>query len=106
MSTIALVGTGLIGSSLGLALRAAGETVRGFDADPACLARACERGAVDTPARSLEEVMDGAAVAFVAIPVSGVAEAVRAALDAGVAAVSDVGSVKAAIVRSVEEACP
>ena len=106
MAGVALVGTGLIGASLGLALRRAGVTVRGFDQDPACLARAVERGAVDSAAGTLAEVMAGADAAFVAVPVSGVAPAVRAALEAGVAAVSDVGSVKAAVVRSVEEAVP
>ena len=106
MAGVALVGTGLIGASLGLALRRAGVTVRGFDQDPACLARAVERGAVDSAAGTLAEVMAGAGAAFVAVPVSGVAGAVRAALEAGVAAVSDVGSVKAAVVRSVEAGVP
>ena len=41
-------------------------------------------------------------MAFVAVTVSGVADAVAAALDAGVGAVSDVGSVKAPVVRAVE----
>ena len=106
MSTVALVGTGLIGASLGLALRRAGVTVHGFDQDPGCLARAAERGAIDDAAGSLAAVMVGADAACVAVPVSGVATAVRVALEAGVAAVSDVGSVKAAVVRSVEAAVP
>lgn len=106
MTTVALVGTGLIGASLGLALRRRGVDVRGFDADSACLARAQERGAVDVAAASLAQVMAGAEVAFVAVPVSAVAETVGVALRAGVAAVSDVGSVKAAVVRSVEDRTP
>jgi len=106
LPVVALVGTGLIGGSLGLALRRSGMVVRGFDGDGACLARAVERRAVDHAAGSLDEVMAGVDAAFVAVPVSGVAPAVGAALDAGVAAVSDVGSVKAAVVRSVEAAVP
>ena len=103
MGTVAVVGTGLIGGSLGLALRRAGLRVRGYDADPARLARAIERGAVDDAAGSLAEVYAGADAAFVAVTVSGVAVAVAAALDAGVGAVSDVGSVKGPVVRAVKE---
>lgn len=106
MTTVALVGTGLIGGSLGLALRRAGVKVRGYDIDPARLRRALERGAVDDGAPSLEAAATGAEAAFVAVPVSGVAEAAGAALAAGVGAVSDVGSVKAPVVRAVEAAHP
>jgi prephenate dehydrogenase len=100
--TVAVVGTGLIGGSLALALRREGLRVQGYDADPACLARAVDRGAVDVAAPSLAAAYAGADAAFVAITVSHVAGAVAAALDAGVAAVSDVGSVKAPVVRAVE----
>ncbi|MDQ1499989.1 MAG: prephenate dehydrogenase, partial [Actinomycetota bacterium] len=55
MGTVAVVGTGLIGGSLGLALRRAGLRVQGYDADAARLARALERGAVDAAAGSLLE---------------------------------------------------
>jgi len=104
--TVAVVGTGLIGGSLGLALRRAGLRVRGYDTNPDRLARALARGAVDAAAPSLLDAYTGADVAFVAVPVSGVAAAVAAALDAGVGAVSDVGSVKAPVVRAVEAAQP
>src|SRR5947209_8176144 len=103
---VAVVGTGLIGGSLGLALRRAGLRVRGYDADADRLARALARGVVDDAAPSLLDAFAGADVAFVAVPVSGVAAAVAAALDAGVGAVSDVGSVKAPVVRAVEAAQP
>src|SRR5581483_11551208 len=99
MRTVAVVGTGLIGGSLALALRRGGLRVQGYDADAGRLARAVERGAIDEAAPSLADVYAGA---FVAVTVSGVAEAVAAALDAGLGAVSDVGSVKAPVVRAVE----
>lgn len=97
-----MVGTGLIGGSLALALRRAGLRVRGYDADPACLARALDRGVVDEAAASLRDAYAGADVAFVAVTVSGVAGAVATALEAGVGAVSDVGSVKGPVLRAVE----
>jgi len=102
VGTIAVVGTGLIGGSLALALRRGGLRVQAYDADPECLARALARGAIDEASPSLVQAYDGADVAFVAVTVSAVAEAVAAALDAGVGAVSDVGSVKAPVLRAVE----
>ena len=51
MTRLAIVGTGLIGASVGLAARRAGvEDVRGWDPDPAHLATAAERGAVEPAA--------------------------------------------------------
>jgi prephenate dehydrogenase len=102
VGTVAVVGTGLIGGSLALALRREGLRVQGYDADPACLARALERGVIDEAAPSLADTYRGADVAFVAVTVSAVAGAVAAALEAGVGAVSDVRSVKAPVVRTVE----
>jgi prephenate dehydrogenase len=104
MTTVALVGTGLIGGSLGLALRGTGVKVVGYDSDADRLRRAVERGAVDSAASTLGAAFEGADAAFVAVPVSAVAEAVAVALAAGVAAVSDVGSVKAPEVEAVEAA--
>ncbi|HVW33541.1 MAG TPA: prephenate dehydrogenase/arogenate dehydrogenase family protein [Acidimicrobiia bacterium] len=104
MSTVAVVGTGLIGGSLALALRRGGHRVQGYDADAACLARALERGVIDEAAPSMADAYAGADAAFVAVTVSAVSGAVAAALDAGVGAVSDVGSVKGPVVRAVEAA--
>jgi prephenate dehydrogenase len=102
MGTVAVVGTGLIGGSLALALRRGGLRVRGYDADPERLARALERGVIDDAAPSLADAYAGVDAAFVAVTVSAVAGAVKAALDAGVPAVSDVGSVKGPVVRAIE----
>jgi prephenate dehydrogenase len=91
----AVVGTGLIGGSIGLALRARGWHVTGRDDDPARAARALELGALDA-------VGDDAAaeLTFVATPVSAVVGEARAALAHG-GLVTDVGSVKAPIVAGV-----
>ena len=91
----AIVGTGLIGGSIGLALRARGWHVTGQDRDGSRAARAAEIGALD------EVGEDGqAAITFVATPVAAVAaEATRALSGGGI--VTDVGSTKAAIVAAV-----
>jgi prephenate dehydrogenase len=88
-----LVGTGLIGGSIGLALRAAGWHVTGTDRDEAAAARALEVGAIDAVGDDAD-----AELTFVATPVGGVAEAVRGR--PGV--VTDVGSVKTTIVNAVD----
>jgi len=98
---IAVVGTGLIGGSVGLAAAAAGHEVVGFDADPEALVRAQERGAVGSCADGVTGAAAGADLAVVAVPVGAVAETVVAALDAGAAVVTDVGSVKSAVVDTV-----
>jgi prephenate dehydrogenase len=68
--TLAIVGTGLIGTSVALAARRAGGwTVTGWDPDPAALDGARDRGAVD-PAASLRELLAEADLAVVAAPVT------------------------------------
>jgi prephenate dehydrogenase len=103
---VALIGTGLIGGSIGLALTRDGADVRAYDADPDQAARAVAMGAVADVAFSVEDAVRGADVTIVATPVGLVAELVVAALDAGAPVVTDVGSVKAPILREVEQARP
>jgi len=103
---VAVVGTGLVGGSVGRALRREGIHVSGFDLDAARAARAVEIGAIDEVAASIADVSTGAEIVLVAVPVGHVADAVVAALDAGAPAVTDVGSVKVPIVAAVESARP
>src|SRR5437660_12923736 len=74
----AILGTGLIGASIGLALRARGWHVTGVDADRARARRAVELGALDAEGHDPD-----AEIIFVATPVSAVAEVARAALAGG-----------------------
>jgi prephenate dehydrogenase len=103
---VAVVGTGLIGGSVGLALRRAGVEVSGFDHDAERAARAKEVGAVDDVAATLAEAITGAEAAVVAVPVGAVGAIAAEALRAGVAAVTDVGSVKAPVLADVERVVP
>jgi prephenate dehydrogenase len=103
---VALVGTGLIGGSVGLAFRRAGSRVVGYDRDPERAARARELGMIDVAAGDVEEATTDADLVVVAVPVGMVADAVVEALDAGAALVTDVGSVKAPVVSAVEAARP
>jgi prephenate dehydrogenase len=106
MARVAVVGTGLIGGSVGLALSALGYDVAGFDRDDARLARAKELGVITEAAASLDDAVAGTELVIVAVPVGGIAAAVVAALDAGAAVVTDVGSVKSSVVADVERQRP
>ena len=104
MHRLAIVGTGLIGASVGLAAKRAGVgSVAGFDVDRDALAAARARGAVDEAAGSLGEAVADAELAVVATPVATLAAEVRAALRASGegCTVTDVGSTKRAICASV-----
>ena len=105
MTRLAIVGTGLIGASVGLAARANGvDKVRGWDVDPDALAVAAERGAI-VPAASLEEAVADADLAFVAAPVAALPSGVAAVLAASSeqTTVSDVGSTKGAVTSAVSD---
>ncbi len=94
-----LVGTGLIGGSIGMALRGAGWVVLGTDRDPDRAGEAVAHGALD-------EVGEDPAsdLTVVATPVGAVAAEARRLLDAGHRVVTDVGSVKGPIVAGIEHA--
>ncbi|MGZ8695035.1 MAG: prephenate dehydrogenase/arogenate dehydrogenase family protein, partial [Gaiellaceae bacterium] len=96
---LALVGTGLIGASVGLAAKRAGATVSGWDPDTHALAVATERGAVDDPHDTLATALAGAELAIVAAPVAALARQVRDTLATSGedCTVTDVGSTKAAV---------
>ncbi|HLG92094.1 MAG TPA: prephenate dehydrogenase/arogenate dehydrogenase family protein [Acidimicrobiales bacterium] len=95
----AVVGTGLIGGSLGLALRERGWHVSGVDSVPQRARRAAELGALDRVGEDPD-----ASIAFVATPVSATAEVARRLLGrlGDQAVVSDVGGVKASVVAQVD----
>ncbi len=97
---LALVGTGLMGASVGLAAKRAGaELVTGFDPDPAALRAAVERGAVDEPAGTAAEALANVELAVVAAPVTRLPATVRETLEASeeTCTVTDLGSTKAAV---------
>ena len=94
-----VVGVGLIGGSIGLALRERGWHISGVDTDSGCLDRALELGAIDTIGWDSE-----AEITFVATPVSTVASLVKEALTTSPSGVvTDAGSVKNPIVQEIED---
>jgi prephenate dehydrogenase len=84
-----VIGTGLIGGSIGMALRHQGWHVTGRDHDQAMAARALELGALDAVGADASVELT-----FVATPVGSVVEEVTEALRTTTGLVTDVGSVK------------
>lgn len=116
MLTITIIGMGLIGTSIGMALRSAdGQdaplgriTVTGYDQSGRATADARGRLAIDRVAHSLEEALRGAQLVVVAVPVQ-VARAVFAEIGpllAPGAVVTDVSSTKAAVMGWARELLP
>jgi prephenate dehydrogenase len=99
---VAIVGTGLIGGSLGLALRGSSEavTVVGFDVDGSAARAALDRGALDEVAPSAAAAAAGADVVVLAAPIHAIADTCRQ-LAGGIGdgtVVTDVGSTKREVV--------
>ena len=104
LKTLAVIGVGLIGGSLAMALRRAGavSTIVGFDRDSAALQRATELGVIDVAAGSVSEAAKGADLVVVAVPVRAIGPVlhdVGLSMDAG-AVVTDVGSTKGEVLRT------
>src|SRR5438132_895848 len=99
---IAVVGTGLIGTSIAMAAARAGNRVAGYDRDRDVLADASTRTALE-PNSTLEECVRGARFVFVCTPIPAIADVAGASLSADDrAVVSDVGSVKSNVLDEVE----
>lgn len=103
---VAIIGLGLIGGSLGLALLQGGlaREVIGYDRDPGATAEALNIGAINCQAYDPYEAVTSAEIVILAVPVGilgSLAREIAPALSSG-AIVTDTGSVKEPIVRELE----
>jgi len=107
---VTIVGLGLIGGSLGMALRRRrlARTIVGVSRRPASLRRAKRLGAIDWGTTDLARAASGADVVVLATPVDVIVpygrRAARAMRPGGV--LTDVGSTKAAVVRALARGLP
>lgn len=103
---VALIGVGLLGGSIGSALRRGqlAERVVGYGRKRETLALAVQQGVCDQATTDFEAAVRGADLAIVCTPVQTVAKLALAAepLLAEGGFITDVGSVKASIVAEVE----
>jgi len=103
---ITVVGTGLIGTSIALAAVRAGAAVSSWDADDD-VARRASRIASSRRASSLHDAVEGADIVVVATPIPTIAPLVVACLASSRhSVVTDVGSVKTALVRDTLDLTP
>ncbi|MGI6166249.1 MAG: prephenate dehydrogenase/arogenate dehydrogenase family protein [Limnochordia bacterium] len=110
MRRISIVGLGLIGGSLGLALRCRTEDVYvvGFDTSPETCSDALNLGAVDQIASSIEEAFSGSELVFLATPIRGIIDYLHdaARFCKPGCIVTDMGSTKTLIMQKAAEILP
>jgi prephenate dehydrogenase len=104
---IAVIGTGLIGGSLGLAVRKhfPSTHIIGWDRDATALDGASARGAVQEKASDLAHAVGQADLVYIALPVSAIVKAlphIAAAADP-LALITDTGSTKVLIGKAAGE---
>ena len=108
--SIALIGLGLIGSSIARAVREymPGVGVRGYDASAEVRRRAADLGLVDVVADDPATAVNGADLVILCVPV-GAMDAAARAIAGGLspdAIVTDVGSCKVPVAKALKEALP
>lgn len=104
---LAIIGVGLIGGSLSLALKKAGyvEEVSGYTRRPEQLQHAVELGILDTGAVSISQAIDSADMIILSAPVAAMGEIFNK-ISASVsqdAVITDVGSVKQSIISNAKK---
>jgi cyclohexadieny/prephenate dehydrogenase len=109
-SSLAIIGLGLQGGSIGLAVQACLPAVHttGYDADAATRTRARERGLVHEVFDSAQDAVRQCDLVIFCVPPGAMGDAAREAAPAlpPGALVSDVGSCKQSIARALSEALP
>jgi prephenate dehydrogenase len=108
--TVTILGVGLIGGSIGLALRRRGlaRRVVGVGRRESTLSKAVERGAITEGTTDLARGVAGADLVVVCTPICNIVEHVLAAAEAAPPGVliTDAGSTKGEIVASLENRLP
>ena len=106
IGSLAVVGTGLLGSSVALAAQRAGVAeVAGWDAEGSTLREALGAKAIARAAASLRDAVGAAELVVVAVPVGVLVPAAREVLEAAPesATVTDVGSTKRALAAALDD---
>ncbi len=95
----AVIGLGMIGGSIALALRNSGWHVVGDDVDSAIVEAAVSGSVIDAAATA--DLLGPVELTFIATPAGSIVDAAKAALAATSGLVTDAGSVKSAIVADL-----
>ena len=104
-SRIAILGLGLLGGSLAMALQGQCTQTFGIDPDPLAVAYAQKHKIVDLAVEYPHDVLPRADIIILAAPVGGILKLIQSLpeLHPGKAIVLDIGSTKAVIVREMEK---
>lgn len=104
-SRIAIIGLGLMGGSLALALRDHGQQLLGCDKDPAALELAQEQNLFIKLSRDPAEILPEAEVVILATPLHAILELIKQlpGLHPGSPIVLDLGSTKTDVLRAMEK---
>ncbi len=107
---VAIIGIGLVGGSLGLAIKSLNDPpeISGFSRSPKSAKKALKKGAIDKACQDIESCVNDADIVFIATPVSVIVDIVKEVgghLKKG-AIISDVGSTKSSIVKTIEGFLP
>jgi len=104
-SRIAILGLGLMGGSLAMALKGQCTQTFGIDPDPLAVAYAQKHKIVDLAVEYPHDVLPRADIIILAAPVGGILKLIQSLpeLHPGKAIVLDIGSTKAVIVREMEK---
>jgi prephenate dehydrogenase len=107
-SRVVILGLGLMGGSLAMALKGRCKAIYAVDSDPQTLSRAAELGLVDIATDSLASVLRIADVLILAAPVGVILQVLREIpkLHSSSLILLDVGSTKAQIVGSMRDLPP
>ncbi|MBI4744492.1 MAG: prephenate dehydrogenase [Actinobacteria bacterium] len=107
---VAIIGIGLIGGSLGLALKQISNPpkITGIARRQEVIDKAIETGAIDEGTTFFEEGVKDADIIFIATPVGSIVDIAKKIIPylKQKAIITDVGSTKATIVKEIEEAAP
>ena len=103
-STVAVIGLGLMGSSLALALQGQCKAVLGVDSSTEVIDQALERQIVERCSTDPFEILPGADIIILAVPVQSILAWIKAipAYHHGPAIVLDLGSTKQEIVQAMQ----
>ncbi|HVB60234.1 MAG TPA: prephenate dehydrogenase [Ktedonobacteraceae bacterium] len=107
---VAIIGLGLIGGSIGLALHKAkaAQEVTGYDLGKGVTDQARKMGAIDVPCNALADAVRGAELVVLATPVGAMRALLQNSADAVTpgAVVTDVASTKTQVISWAEEFLP
>ncbi len=108
MKRITIIGLGLIGGSLGLALRDPTLHIVGYDSSGDSVSRALRMGAIDTGAKTLAVSVDSSDLVIIATPLLAMPDVMKEIAPSLLpdATVTDTGSTKAAVMDWAEAHLP